>query len=164
MLTRYREPHSIGVLAWAYHVLVLISGLAGVLAGPPASVEMIGGDDLLIRVLWSSLFLMCGGIGVWSRVRDLPYLEAVAFAGAGLATLTWLVAAVLNHLDGGLVSWQTLSRFAATVAMSFAVAGTRYAYARQRDRYLIGARALHEEVAALAREQADEIRRERGAL
>ena len=131
MLVRYREPRVVTAMIWVYHLLILAAGVAGLVGGPPLTVEMVAGDSLWLRVWWSSLFIVCGALGVASRIRDKARPEAIAFIGAGVAMLIWVASALTMYVGGGPISWQTVVRFCATAALSMVAGGVRWAYARQ---------------------------------
>ena len=135
MLIRYREPRAVTGLIWVYHLTILAAGAVGLAGGPPLSVEMVAGDSLWLRVWWSSMFLVCGLLGVACRIKDRAYPEAIAFIGAGVAMLIWVASALTVHAGGGPISWQTVVRFCATAALSMVAGGVRWAYARQQVSY-----------------------------
>lgn len=154
MLIRYREPRAVTGLIWVYHLAILAAGVVGMVGGPPLSVEMVAGDSLWMRVWWSSLFIVCGLLGVASRIRDKARPEAIAFVGAGVAMLIWVASALIVYVDGGPISWQTVVRFGATAALSMVAGGVRWAYARQWVSY---ESQLSEALASAARQARQQV-------
>jgi hypothetical protein len=154
MLVRYREPRVVTALIWVYHLMILSAGVAGLVGGPPLSVEMVAGDSLWLRVWWSSLFLVCGLLGVACRVKDRAYPEAIAFVGAGVAMLIWVASALTVHAGGGPISWQTVIRFCATATLSVVAGVVRWSYARQQVSY---ESQLSQAVASAARQARQQV-------